>query len=566
MEKIIEHRKPIYIGCIIVFSLFFLSFILTSGYWSDDFRLWFLKGIFKADNKTIFDTIHDKITWHISMGRIFPVTSIVSENLVYLLPLKLYKGYLILITILCELSCFRAIYKISANEDFAFLSTISSVILFCIIPDYVHSVFLCFGGNSILSLTLCFLALGSWVDWLRKGQTKYEIIFLVLFALSLLTYEVAYTFIIVYFLIAAIEKRNIRAIIKAIWKTAVIFLLVFSLYSYVKIFLTTNIYAGNSLSINLKQNLRGFFVSITSALPFFSWFVRGGVEKSLQGFTANLSISLILKWLLLIGLFVSVMILNYKSTKKNNSKRKSNICSSEVLLIALTCILFPACLMAVSEKYQTLDWGKGYIVIIYQYFGLGILFASIFYGSVKRFSKYKRIWYAVLLVYGICIITVNQNNSYYNITAMEESGHNGVLTADYVDLVESFSKSDILHQLSENGDLVCSNKRSQYSLLTFSNYDIQCVDTYSETSHTIEKIRLFNEFIIVGETGNKKSKLVENPLIYYSSKMAGKQIRLKTSDGTILKITLENTSAAEKGYCITRLEGITAFIDTPKTL
>ena len=562
MSKIIEQRKRIYIGCLIVFSLIYLSFILTSGYWSDDYNLWCLRGILKTNGQTILGAINRKIEEHLVRGRIFPITSIFCENLVYLLPRQIYKGYLVLLTILCELAGFRAIYKISENEDFTFLATISSVILFCIMPNYVHSVFLCFGGNSILSLIFCFTALGSWMEWLRKGKLRSEICFLIFFVLSLLTYEIAYTFIFVYILIAIIEKRNARAVVKATWKTAIVFLLVFALYAYVKIFIGTEAYDGNSVTFALRENLHGFLTSITAPLPFFSWFARSGIDKSLHGFLDDLSASFILKWILLIGLFVSMIVLYCKATGKNN-KKHTNICLLQLSIVAFASILFPACLMAVT-KYRNLDWGLGYIVVIYQYFGFGILFSLIFYGFVKRFSKYKGLWYAALLLYGICIITVNQKNSYYNIVSMEESGHNGVIPVDYADLASSFSKSEVLNELSNAGDLVCSEKGEQYAILNFADkdYNLYRVDSYERTDRAAERLKFFYDFIIAGETVTDDLNLVENPVIYYKQELAGTHVALRASDGTIHDITLENTSSAEKGYCLTRLTDIDGFINT----
>lgn len=564
MKKISSDKRKIYICLIIIFSFIYLSFILTSGFWSDDYSLWYLKGILKASDTTVLDRALGMNSRHMAQGRFFPISSIFCETFAHLLPLKLYKLYLVLITIVCGLTCYRAVYKISSNEDFALFSTISSVVLFCMMHNYVHSVFLCFSGNPQVSLIFCFIALGSWVDWLRTGKTRSQITFFITFVLSLLTYEVAYTFIFVYLGIALIEKRNIRETIKATWKTVVVFLCVVTVYMYVKIVLATGSYSGVSVNMeDLGQIFHGLFVSITSALPFFSWFARGGVEKSLHGFTANLSISFILKWVLLIGIFISIVVLYYKATEKN-PRKDASICSIELGFVALACIMFPACLMAVSQKYQTFGWGLGYIVIIYQYFGFGILFALLFYGLVRGFPKYKKIWYAAFLLYGICIITVNQNNSYYNITFMEESGHYGVITADYVDLVENFSKSDVLNELSETGDLVCTNTRELYSILNFSDYDIQPMDSYTETSGEVERIKLTTDFVIAGKSTFENLDMVEEPYIFYHTNAVQKQVTFPDNEGHARFITLESARANEKGYCWTKLEDAALNINSLK--
>lgn len=542
------NTKNIYILFIVVFSAVYLLFICRSGWWSDDFRLWCIRGIMITDDKSLLDLIGEKIKIHWEAGRFFPITSAICETSIYLLPRDMYKIYLVVMTILCELAFFFAVFRISGNEHLAFLSVISSVLLFCVMPDYVHSVFLAFGGNALISLLFCFISVNLWVNWVRNGHKKHELLFLLFMVLSLLTYEVAYTFIFFYLEIAVLETRSIKRAVKVSYKMITAFLCVFLIYAYAKT-VTVDPYEGNSVMIeDIGQNISGFLSSVTAPLPLFTWIVIGGVEKNVQTFFSELLTILPQVILLLILLFCFIFVLLKKYVDRNSEnreeKQKNRTTIIELLVLAAVCVVCPAILMAVS-RYQVLPLGLGYIVIIYQYFGYGLL-GSLFLWKML-FLKIRKVIYAAFLLYAAIILSINQVNSYYNIKVKESSDHSSVMSADYADMIESFVKSEKLSCIARDARLVGIHSNEIYWCNSFSDEQFTVLINRAEQDDRPLKIYvMYSDYFVVWQKADV-NKRVENPVIYFGKKSEGLRLEYHTVNGEEGIVCLDSYNAVAEG-------------------
>ena len=72
------------------FLVLYLWFILDTGFWSDDRKYEFIKGVLGSNQWNIVQFIWERISVHVEMhGRFFPITSVFAEGIPFLLGLKL---------------------------------------------------------------------------------------------------------------------------------------------------------------------------------------------------------------------------------------------------------------------------------------------------------------------------------------------------------------------------------------------------------------------------------------------------------------------------------------------
>ena len=243
-----------------------------------------------------------------------------------------------------------------------------------------------------------------------------------------------------------------------------------------------------------------------------TWLAYGGVDKSFAGLFEQIR-DLPLIWISLIVLFVLFLTLLFRKEGKKDVQKASVTTKIEVSALALSLIFFPACLMAVSVKYQRLPWGLGYIVVLYQYFGYGLLSAILISWLWSKFPRSRTVIYAALVVYGICLITVNQANTHHNIAAMDAEQR--TTTAKTVELIGHFAKSDVFSDIAQKGDAVCSNKREQYYYASYSDDIMTPLDEYTPGEKDVYRVVLYNDCCIaVGKVNADNMKTAEDPLIF----------------------------------------------------
>ena len=141
----------------------------------------------------------------------------------------------------------------------------------------------------------------------------------------------------------------------------------FMVYLFMRNFAKSE-YSGITLSLDITKIVRGFLVSITAPLPGVTFLFRGGAAISLNGFLRNIQ----LLDIIIVLIYIYLCLYLFKIRDKDSFKDSGRI---EIFILGSLFVCGPAGLMAVSEKYQALPWGNGYLVIIFQYFGWGCIAA-----------------------------------------------------------------------------------------------------------------------------------------------------------------------------------------------
>lgn len=396
-----------------LFLFLYLRFIFETGYWSDDRKYEFMHGILQCKGINIFQYIYQEICRHLKYdGRFFPITSAIAEGIPFLLTLKGYKVFLTGVVVVALYLFRRFIKKFTGSEALASLSIIFTVILFSVQNGMPHPVFLCMGGNAIFCLIFLLLSFNRSLVFITSGHKRDLWFSLAWFNLALLTYEAAYPFVLVFLLIFGSSKCDKRLLIKRTFPYVLSVCVMFTIYLLAG-HLGEIGYSGTSVNMEIPKVIRGGLVSITAPLPGVTHILRGGAAASVKEFLLGIQILDIL--VIAIFIYLCIKLFNLKNGELNNDLGKEHI-----LILGLLFILGPAGLMAISEKYQGLSWGNGYLVIVFQYFGWGLLAGW----GIKALFRYVPkailpILWSMIIVLGSGLILLNQQDTRWTIREKE---------------------------------------------------------------------------------------------------------------------------------------------------
>jgi len=548
MAAKIKNRLVIYLFFIVLFMGIYLTFTLNAGYWSDDSLRWYLRGyLHLSDQETIWSYICSMELAMESIGRFTPGSNLVVA-FVLILPLGIYRLYLCVLCMLCACVFFYMMFQITENEDIAFLMSVSSVILFRIIP-YNHNVLLSFGGNSIWTLLFCLSATACWEQYLKKGRRRDHCLFLIFFELSLLTYEIAYLFLFLYLGLAILRYGlHFRKLCKSCCAMSCVFLVNVCWYLLIKIRAGAS-YDGTTVSINIKNMLHGFYSSLIAPLPFVTWLMQDHVSLHVGVLRKHVVILCIA---LLFVLAVRYMFQNIKKNglKKSDDKTDDKTIRTKLVLLVIGYLMFPACIMCVTEKYQTLPLGIGYIVIIFQYFGVGILIGSVFWSlfSGLKNRNMRVLFIGLYLLYGIGLIVTNQVNSYEIIDKFEVNTRQNLNDKDSVRFIESVAKSELLKGYCVKGKkIVCSDETEQYKLASFCDYQLIVKKEDEKNNKDLLRLKFYGGFCVMGNWVDDQEDIVDNAVIYINESAGSNNIVFLDINGNVQEIDLKQKAKIQDG-------------------
>lgn len=405
-----------------LFLILYLWFILDTGYWSDDRKYEFINGILASNQWSIIQFIWERISVHVEMhGRFFPFTSVFAEGIPFLFGLKLYKIYLMSVTIGCTYLFKAFIRLLTQSVILADLAAILAVVLFSVQKDMPHAVFLCMGGNATISLMLVLASLNFCVLSIRKKilwEGIAEVLSVIFYFLAMMTYEATYPFILLIILLVFYEESSRERKLRKVSPYLIVWIMTLGLYCVLKMFAKES-YDGVSVGLSVKNIMRGFAVSVSAPLPFVNGFFRGHAANSFKDFFNQINLLDVLLIVVFIYLLNSII-------NKRNTSAVSNNKSYFLMIIGIMFVVFPAILMAVSEKYQVLPFGVGYQVIIYQYYGWGCIGSAIILKAWRYFlTKFKHaekkliVFDGIIMLITVYLIAVNQQNTRWTIKEME---------------------------------------------------------------------------------------------------------------------------------------------------
>ena len=383
--------KILIISIVFIITYYFVP-LLKSGFIGDDSYNAQIKGRLFYENINIFDFyFRETLAWYWNNGRLFPL-SVSMYFFFYLInePIIVKSFYFTLIII-------NLIYFFKIINYFT--NSIKLSLLLCILVATSiqlrlwHDPVLSFHGLMQTLLLFFLISIYYFLKNKKKINNSYHKISLFFYFLSLLTYEISYCFIGLYFFLDYFKTNSFKQSIINIKHYIYIFLIILLivLTAKIKIFITQELsYPLIESSFNFFNILKALFVQLFSSLNLS--YTAGRIY--LYGFSylkENVIVYDI--FFLILTFFVLQKTLTF--TKIKNLK--------EIVLISLWLWLPPALMVSLSgHQSELIKLGlpvAGYLPIYLQYYGTIIILYLIFNSIVLKFDKFNNFFrYAALII------------------------------------------------------------------------------------------------------------------------------------------------------------------------
>tara|TARA_A100001011_G_C14311681_1_gene845912 strand:+ start:1523 stop:3235 length:1713 start_codon:yes stop_codon:yes gene_type:complete len=476
--------KIFIISIIFVITYYFLP-LLKSGLIGDDSYNAQIKGRLFYENINIFDFyLRETLAWYWNNGRLFPL-SLFMYFIFYLInePIIIKSFYFILIII--NLTYFFKIIKYFTNSK-------KLGLLFCILVATSiqlrlwHDPVLSFHGLMQTLLLFFLISIYYFLKNKKKINNNYHKISLFFYFLSLITYEISYCFIGLFFFLDYFKTNSFKESIINIKHYIYIFLIILFivLAAKIKIFITQEpSYPLIESSFNFLNILKALFVQFFSSLNLS--YTAGHIYMYGYSYLKE-NISVYDLFFLTLTFFVLQKTLNFSRIK--NLK--------EIVLISLWLWLLPALLVSLSgHQNELIKFGLpavGYIPIYLQYYGTIIILYLIFNSIVLKLDKFNNFFkYAAIIILTISayLHTLTNREVVKYIDNKYEIERNNLKTAFKSGLLDELKDGDlIIREMNKPHDWIWFYALYAKKKLVFCDYENYRLE-FCYPFHDFNKIR-----------------------------------------------------------------------------
>ena len=392
--------KYIYLMLVSFAIILMLLPLLNSGFFGDDAANSFINGNLQYNDQNLAQGILNNIKIWLEMGRFFPI-NLVIINCIFAFAnnLILYKS-LIILSILANILLFAYFIRIITNSpSLGFLSMLVMPILFQF--RNFHDPILGYSMHQQSLFLFIIISLIFFVFYMESTKSRYLYISLFMYILSILTYEIALPFFLLYCLISYLccAKKRLFFILKVCTPHFLVLLAYLLIIFVIQINLdiptisddtSPSRYSGIIPNLNIEDFIITFAKQNIAAFPL-------SYQISNHMFQASFNLNNIKElfstpsiFIAIIYFVLSVIILNY--INKEISEKNINELNVKCLLImGLFILITPSIFVALSTKYQKeLYWGVGYLPVYISYFGVTIIFICIIHHMLFRISLYNK--------------------------------------------------------------------------------------------------------------------------------------------------------------------------------
>jgi len=367
------------------------------------------------ENRSLYGFIVNQMEYYIvKLGRFYPVHIIQRFLTFYFLDtITKYRIYILIMNILSVL-CFASMARAYSGSDRLFYAVLVLFpALFFSLSRYDDATigYYMFIQTLVIYLSISLKLMKKYRDTGRKGYMWLSVI---LYLLSLLTYEVSYPMVLAYpaaayYLFDSADKDRIKKTVKAsipFFSAAVSCLAVYIYFSINAV----NSYDGINFNPGIGKIAITSIKQTAAALPGFSGFFLSANVKFgsfLNGIISGITFRDITT-ALIFAYLLPVLVMNRERVNLRLPGTKFLICLS-FLLIAC-----PAIIIGMSKKYQqNLKWGEGYLTVYIIRFGLILLFFLLYEfisGHIKRNAvKLLFITLTILLIQFLHLFVMQEN-------------------------------------------------------------------------------------------------------------------------------------------------------------
>lgn len=339
----------------------YVALVLASPYWNDDTINKNLPTFLKTTHTSLGSFIWGQISAFVRVDARFDpgllawtysLFDVFDNHSAY----KLVVGLLLAVALVAIGLCVGAITKHWMLAA-AFILVVSGTLQVRLWADGITS----FAG--VVALSAC-LTFGALLLLLIRSGRRSAILAGLLYTAALLTYESVVLFAPVLIAIIIFTNRDWRRASAIFVPAAIAFLTAISL----RLFTDAHPVPEYTISLGPSAVLSTFAKQIIAALPLSQWWL--GHTHGLPPIAGTL---LLLSAALMgvpafVGLYLVAQNLSLYGT------RAVKLCSA----LGVWLWIAPAALVAVTKRWQTdIPWGQGYIPVVYEYLGLGLLLLSL---------------------------------------------------------------------------------------------------------------------------------------------------------------------------------------------
>jgi hypothetical protein len=411
--------------------------VVNSGFISDDSYNSLGKGTimyyYGTESRSIVDSIKlvaiatmDTIKYYISTGRFLPVHyALLNFCGTFLSNLILYK-ICIIIFVAINIIIFSYLIKLLTGCSSLALMSILLSPLFLQLRLYHDPVLSFYFVMQFLFLVIT-LSIIFLIYYLKYTKLFYLFVSLFFYLLSMLTYEISYTFFIIFLIIIYYYKNDIYYTFRLSSLFILLSILCLSIVVFIRTYLGVPIIeTSNSLvywvaNPNIKLYLITFIKQTTAAFPLSYFFANIFAHRSSISFDPKNFFSVATISIAGIYLFLYIAIAQ-KLKKELSDKRSKPFNLRYLLILGLLLFVLPAIMIPLVPKYQEeLVWGTGYIPIYISYFGLLLVAICILYKIYSSLS-FNNILAASLII-SFLFSAVGALTYCSNVTVVENSNY-----------------------------------------------------------------------------------------------------------------------------------------------
>lgn len=523
IKKIKEDCSIAYVlvTCILFITLILMP-VLFTGYAFDDSHDTLIKGfLIEANDNIIHFNFVQILGWFSGLGRFIPLQFYFFPYFDLIYNLYLYKITIIaLIIIDICLFCYL-IYLITGLKSL-------SVLPILLIPAFFQMRLYhdpLSGAHFLMPLIFLeiILSIIFLVFHLKTEKMRHLVLSVLLFGISIVTYEIVYPFVILYLLIIIAhsyenEIRKFKIAILSFISMPFLTLLIPHMLQ-IRFGLLKSGYQDPNYrpNIDMFAAFTAFIKQTIAAFPLSYYILDPNqiFRETTINVSAFIAVSIIL--ITLLWFSISKNIPKLITCDQKNIEHSINNVKLILLSIGISFLLFPSILIALSVKYQNeLIFGIGYIPVFFSYFGivlLIVLFICILYDknknhNIKHVIKIINIISLIFLLLTIFTyynnwITIRESNDewLYPRNLIEDGINNGLLdivpkdSIFIIDNVNPWDQPAFYHMMSQNKNstILSSYKLKSYLKAGNSGYISNKLPNSSCIKHNYTYVYNFKE-------------------------------------------------------------------------
>jgi len=470
---------------ILIFVAIFLSPIINSPYLSDDGIYYFLRGDSIINDRGMKKMIVANFMSWVSRGRFFPFSEYALLIFYYIKNVHIYK-LLIILSVCFDVALFGiVIEKFTKSKRAKLMSMLTIALFFQVLTTY-HCAFVAFQMFMQVLLALLFLIIICMQNYYESGRKVHLIFGIIFYSISLMTYELAFTYFVIIVGLIWYFSRRIKDIIKMSALYAVPTLIVGLINIKVKMDTTVR-YEGISVNLDPKMVIATFIKQCTAAFPMANYIFQrnnGILQNTVKGVLKNITVQDVL----ITALFLSLLYL----VRKQIPAVKITINKWKFLLIAFLIYIMPAILISISAKYQSeLSMGYGYLPVYLQYFGLSLLIWGITFIICDHFkTKIDSQWlrkirngFIIILFTIILLLNLQNERLYINSTYAfwqypKQAAFDSIQLGILNDVQEKDSITTLTSYVWENSSYFSEYANRKINYLPLGNISAESDDLY----------------------------------------------------------------------------------------